>query len=489
MSSENAPAAPNYSPITQGLSNLATTEQKAADTEGGTLGNYVNANEGTSNAAIGSDQGIASGESGIGNSINNQYENTYVPLESKYANEAQNYASPSQIDSQMGQAEGTAAQSGDQAIHNEQQQLESYGISPDSTRYQALTQQGKVQNAASVASAGNAARENTVQTGLGLEGNAINQGLVMPSMAAGADNVATQANAGAVNSGLATTQTAGSVLGTAPTYLSLANGSYGAYGSTLNNQFNNQLDQFKANQNSSSGLGALGGALLGMGTGGGSTVGGDLLSSAMAFIAKGGVVPAVGGDPPAHQPDADDNNGPYKKPFVDHHFYAFHGRDAQGKQLPLHMAVHHFFSTGHHIGAFNSPAEANDFIQRQTYGKSQHLAVGGPVGGAVDATDGAFVPPQLSPTGGAVTDDVPAVTNQGARVQLNAGEFVLPKDVTAWKGKEFFQKLIDKARTDEKEASAKPSFGPPRAPAGPRAPGPVSAPRPPNPRFTQPAVS
>ena len=30
--------------------------------------------------------------------------------------------------------------------------------------------------------------------------------------------------------------------------------------------------------------------------------------------------------------------------------------------------------------------------------------------------------------------------------RLNAGEFVIPKDVTTWKGKEFFYKLIAQAR-------------------------------------------
>jgi hypothetical protein len=44
----------------------------------------------------------------------------------------------------------------------------------------------------------------------------------------------------------------------------------------------------------------------------------------------------------------------------------------------------------------------------------------------------------LSPSGGSTTDDVNA--------RLNAGEFVIPKDIAAWKGKEFFYKLIAQAR-------------------------------------------
>jgi len=50
------------------------------------------------------------------------------------------------------------------------------------------------------------------------------------------------------------------------------------------------------------------------------------------------------------------------------------------------------------------------------------------------------VPVAASPTGGRAIDDVPA--------RLTPGEFVAPKDVVAWKGEEFFQKLIKKSRED-----------------------------------------
>lgn len=55
-----------------------------------------------------------------------------------------------------------------------------------------------------------------------------------------------------------------------------------------------------------------------------------------------------------------------------------------------------------------------------------------------DPTTGGFVSRELSPSAGSRTDDVNA--------RLNAGEFVIPKDVTHWKGKEFFYKLIAQAR-------------------------------------------
>lgn len=63
--------------------------------------------------------------------------------------------------------------------------------------------------------------------------------------------------------------------------------------------------------------------------------------------------------------------------------------------------------------------------------------------------------PAASPSGGRQTDDVNA--------HLNAGEFVLPRDVVAWKGQEFFQKLIADARA---KSGAAPAKGKPAAPRG-----------------------
>lgn len=82
-------------------------------------------------------------------------------------------------------------------------------------------------------------------------------------------------------------------------------------------------------------------------------------------------------------------------------------------------------------------------------------------GGPVDEDDvsiGGNVPPEASPTRGAAIDDVPA--------RLTPGEFVVPKDVVAWKGEEYFQKLIEGSRKAKDVAPAKPKIGlaPPERP-------------------------
>src|SRR5215207_6946178 len=60
-------------------------------------------------------------------------------------------------------------------------------------------------------------------------------------------------------------------------------------------------------------------------------------------------------------------------------------------------------------------------------------------GGLLKFAEGGSVPEEMSPSGGAVTDDVPAQGPTGA-IQLDGGEFVVPEDVLKWKGEEFFQR-------------------------------------------------
>ena len=111
--------------------------------------------------------------------------------------------------------------------------------------------------------------------------------------------------------------------------------------------------------------------------------------------------------------------------------------------------------------------------------RPQGFAGGGQV---ADPTTGGFVSKNLSPSSGSKTDDVNA--------KLNAGEFVIPKDVAAWEGKKFFYNLIAKARkmraAGQKPEQAKVGYaagGPFQQPGGrtPAMPGAVGQPAPPRP--------
>lgn len=103
-------------------------------------------------------------------------------------------------------------------------------------------------------------------------------------------------------------------------------------------------------------------------------------------------------------------------------------------------------------------------------GGSLGKSLGGALGGSAEggsghdlqaiATGGSngenYVDPSTSPSRGAITDDVPA--------RLNAGEFVWPQDVVAWRGEEWMQKQIQKARDErEKHTVAEPDVTQARA--------------------------
>jgi hypothetical protein len=72
------------------------------------------------------------------------------------------------------------------------------------------------------------------------------------------------------------------------------------------------------------------------------------------------------------------------------------------------------------------------------YGSSSDSSGGYAEGGAIDLQGGGQAPEDASPSQGQQTDDIHA--------NVNADEFVIPKDVALWKGQEFFQKLIDQSR-------------------------------------------
>lgn len=78
---------------------------------------------------------------------------------------------------------------------------------------------------------------------------------------------------------------------------------------------------------------------------------------------------------------------------------------------------------------------------------------------------GGPVPIEASPSQGAIPDDIPAeIGDGGAPARLNAGEFVFPKDVMKWRGEQWAQKEIIKARKEmgnSDQAPAQPEQGPP----------------------------
>jgi len=210
-----------------------------------------------------------------------RYEGIYQPLEDQLVQDAQDYASPQRQEYEAGRAAATVADQFEGARRAATRNLESFGIDPSSTRYAALDLGTRVQQAAAAAGAANQARQSTEALGRAMRSEAINVGRGYPGQIAGTYATALQSGNSAANSTLANTATGASTMGTGTQWQGLGNQAIGGWTNALNSSYNNQLAQFNANQQASSGIGGILGAGLGFAA-----------NAGWAF-AEGGAVPEV----------------------------------------------------------------------------------------------------------------------------------------------------------------------------------------------------
>ena len=309
----------------------------------------------------------------LANQSMQQYETTTVPEINQQANMAAQYTSPSRVGINMGAAESQSEQGSNAALAAAKQNLQSYGINPNSGEYQELTMANKTAGGAAAAGAGQQAQLATEATGRQLLASSIATGQQLPGQAINASNAAYTGIAGGENAALANANTGVALTTSANPYLSTAMSlKYPSVGTTSTSSSQNTA----AGQNTNIPLSTTQSGTMGSG----------------------------------YDPNATANN------------IAGFG-----------------YSQGGEIG---NQRNAGDFS----------FASGG------DATQGGYVPQHASPSGGVNVDDVPA--------NLNAEEFVIPRDVARWKGEEFWHKEIAKSRAARAKAAATvgPTAGPPQAP-------------------------
>jgi hypothetical protein len=349
-----APAAPDYGPIAAASRDAAAIQAQLGREQLDWAKQQDAMNRSLANKVVGSALDTQAVNSENAAYDRARYQDMYQPLENQAVADAQSYSSPERQRMEMGKAEATVNQTFNAQRQGALQNLESFGVDPTSTRYAALDRGMQINQAAASAAAGNQARMTTEAQGRALRSEAINVGRGYPGQVAQTYGTALQAGNQAINSSLATTQTGANTMGTAPQYFAGQTNNLNTWGNTLNMGYQNQLAQYNANQNSSSGWGsALG-------------LAGGLLSAPQSSIMGG----MLGFDEGGAIPD--------------------------------------------------------------------------------DGSQGGHVPVSASPSQGAVVDDVPA--------RLTPGEFVLPKDVVQWKGEEWAQKEIQKAREARSKAQARPTM-------------------------------
>ncbi|HLZ24590.1 MAG TPA: hypothetical protein VKQ30_20940 [Ktedonobacterales bacterium] len=319
-SKSKAPPAPDYTPIAQASEQAAQIQAQTAAEQLNWAQQEAAMNTQQNQAVLNFDQGVANQELGMQQKTmqwaaqdRQNYNQNFAPIAKEYAAKAKGWDSPGRERAMAGEAAGTVANQFAGAKQANIDQLESYGIDPSQTRYAALNLGTNLSEAAATGAAANNARMQTQLQGEQLLGNAVAAGQGQQQQAVndvGASNSSGNSAASntnqTLNNSLATTASIGSTEGTAPQWSSLSNASLGTWGNALNMGYQDQLAGFQANQQASSGVGALIGATAGMGLGafygGGNSIFNGIKSALPGFEA-GGAVPmfAAGGAIPDSQ--------------------------------------------------------------------------------------------------------------------------------------------------------------------------------------------
>lgn len=406
---------------------------------------------------------IASAGEGLANTIIGQYNNTFKPEMDAYVRKAQSYNSVGRQQYEMGKAGATAGIANQAALHGAEQDLQRFGINPDSGRYQELILAHRLADGAARAGAENQARDRTEQTGIGMMQNVAQMGLNLPGMANNAQQTAGAMATGAQNASLGQqntlAQAGNTAMGNAMRPLMPAMGQNSQSQQRGQSQ-SNKPQQEQEPKGQGSGIpqgagqarpGSYGGGTQTQGTGSyGIPQGGSPGSSyndpdlwynggtpalydanAWDFLGDQGANPDGMGDQAYDAGSQYDSGQPFDESgapadYGQDNSYSDFGQSYDTPDPSMGADMSSYQDTSYDPTSYDS-------------GSSEGFAQGGrvPQRGVLPTTGGQ-VPQGASPSQGRQTDDIPA--------RLNAGEFVVPRDVVAHQGTKFFNDLIAKSR-------------------------------------------
>lgn len=141
-----------------------------------------NSGMGVTDANINNYMQLAGMGAGLAQNLLSRYQNVFEPLMNNYIQQAGSYNSADRQKFMMGQAESTAGQADQAARDSAERQLQSFGINPNSGRYQDLMLTSRMQDAATRAGAGTQASVNTAAIGRQMQEKAIGMGQNLPGM-------------------------------------------------------------------------------------------------------------------------------------------------------------------------------------------------------------------------------------------------------------------------------------------------------------------
>lgn len=195
----------------------------------------------------------------------NRYNNTFKPLEDQFINKAQNWDSAERQQQQASEAKADVLNNASQQRQATERNMASMGVDPTSGRYAGVERSGENATALAAAGAENNARNTVRNQALSLQADAVNMGKGLAVNPASSLGLSTSAGSAAMQTTAGNNaQAAGlsSIMGQG--YQAAMTG-YGNQANTLNQQYQNQLNAWQANQQQSNSLWSGLGSLAGMG--------------------------------------------------------------------------------------------------------------------------------------------------------------------------------------------------------------------------------
>lgn len=195
----------------------------------------------------------------------NRYNNTFKPLEDQFINKAQNWDSAERQQQQASEAKADVLNNASQQRQATERNMASMGVDPTSGRYAGVERAGENATALAAAGAENNARNTVRNQALSLQADAVNMGKGLAVNPASSLGLSTSAGSAAMQTTAGNNaQAAGlsSIMGQG--YQAAMTG-YGNQANTLNQQYQNQLNAWQANQQQSNSLWSGLGSLAGMG--------------------------------------------------------------------------------------------------------------------------------------------------------------------------------------------------------------------------------
>ena len=381
---------------------------------------------------------------------------------------AQNYGNAAGMGVAQAGAEAATGQAYNAARMNNMRQLGSYGVDPSQMKSGALNLNANLQQAGAVGNAGYQAGQQRQLTGMGLVSNALNQNMMGSQVGQGYGAGANAAAQGVAGIGNQTTATSSSALSAPSQMLQTGLSGAGQSANIANQSFQDQLASYNASQQGSnslmSGLGSVAGI------------------AAMAMMADGGGIPKryASGGPVSNMipagpgtqaiqqgatedPNAQTGAGSFLSgaaggagaelghqnaqaaqatsmlPQTEAHIQA-DPQMQQLQQLPTYQPAAGMSFANGGVPQRKQPEYGNPPVAHDQQPMAPPLVnIPGPwVGANGGSPQGTFVS-QGASDGSGIDDQVPA--------KVSVGEYVIPADVVHAKGKEFFDKLVQRYHT------------------------------------------